>query len=422
MPLSARPASAASSSRETASYSPLTEAAVREADERHKMAVAEQNMEERWLMRRHRDISNQMLDQERHAAVALWAERRARVEEEITANAEAMRFQSELWQRGYSIPVDAHEDIADTVAAQQQVATEQLSTVQSETVLIDSAEEERDDEEENVPMDDEELPPTSDEPLQVRGSRPQSAPRYDVSHVETTSDGRHAHFRTESKQPESVQPVGYDRIANLRRMHKHLIRDTEEDETGIDENESGSPRCIFDTAAGQNHVSLSKYTQDRNQAQEQPPVTRPTDDSDVIAAVCEWWRTRHGIEAPMLADCGIALDEMRFKQQQEAAAVKRRLAHWSSATTRHVSSAVVDDALVMPLHVHKPDGPMFNVTPDLGSFDEHFCDLLRLHPWAKDYLRRRACIGSKKKKKKKGRAKARPSQVPRGPNVRAGKK
>mmetsp|Transcript_94143 Transcript_94143/g.177015 ORF Transcript_94143/g.177015 Transcript_94143/m.177015 type:complete len:829 (-) Transcript_94143:52-2538(-) len=420
MPLSARPGSAASSSRAPATYSPLTEAAVREAEERQKMAVAEQNMEERWLMRRHRDIANQMIDEERHTAVATWAERRARVEEEIAANAEAMRFQSELWQRGYSVPADAQEDIAVTVAAQQQGRTEQLSTVRSETALSDSAEEE---EEENVPLADEaELPHASDELLHGRISRPQSAPRYDVSRVEAPSDGRHAHFRTQSKHAALVQPAGYDRIANLRRMHKHLIRDTEEDEMGNDEYESGSPRCIFDTAAGQNHVSLSKYTQDQTQAQEQPAVARPKDDSDVLAAVCDWWRAKHGTEAPTPADCGITLDEMRFKQQQEAAAVKRRLAHWSSAANRHVNAAVIDAALVMPMHVHKPDGAIFNATPDLGCFDEQFRDLLQHHPWAKEYLAKRACIGTKKKKKKKkgGRAKSRNSRSPKR-SVRGGR-
>merc|ERR1712151_226530 len=92
----------------------LKEALEREVREREKK-IAQQNMGDRWLMRRHRDIANQALHEERHAAVAIWAERRARVEEEIAHNAESMRFQSELQKRGNLRPVDADEDIAATV-------------------------------------------------------------------------------------------------------------------------------------------------------------------------------------------------------------------------------------------------------------------------------------------------------------------
>lgn len=425
MPLSARPSSgsAASSSRAPVPASVLTEAAVHEANE-HEMAIARQNMEERWLMRRHRDIANQMIDEERHAAVAVWAERRARVEEEIAANAEAMRFQSELWQRGYAMPADAQEDIAVTAASQfgEQGQPEQLSAVQSRSALSDV---EAAEEEDDVPSadDSETLSPRGDRPQSAlvgpspSSHDPQPAPRYDVSRLESDA-GRNLQIRAPSKNTNEVPTAKNVRIARIRHMHKHLLRDASDDEEINDEYDSTAPRCIFETAEGENHVSLSKYTQDQNQALDPAAqaVTRVTDDSDVIATVCDWWRTRHGTEAPTLGDAGITLDEMRLKQQQEAAAAKRRLAHWN----RHVSGAVVDAALVMPMHVHKvvsrpgqPDGTIFNGSPDLCCIDDQCRDLLQSHPWAKEYLAKKACLGGSKKKKKKARARGKGARSPR---------
>eukprot|EP00747_Dinoflagellata_sp_TGD_P024103 gnl/TRDRNA2_/TRDRNA2_130316_c0_seq2.p1 gnl/TRDRNA2_/TRDRNA2_130316_c0~~gnl/TRDRNA2_/TRDRNA2_130316_c0_seq2.p1 ORF type:complete len:963 (-),score=169.83 gnl/TRDRNA2_/TRDRNA2_130316_c0_seq2:125-3013(-) len=77
--------------------------------------VPELNMQERWLMKRHQEVASRMIDEERHTAIAAWSERRARVEEEISRNAESARFQSELRLRGYQMPPDAREDIMASI-------------------------------------------------------------------------------------------------------------------------------------------------------------------------------------------------------------------------------------------------------------------------------------------------------------------
>eukprot|EP00439_Symbiodinium_sp_Y106_P075307 s1225_g14.t2 len=77
---------------------------------------AEHRMEKRWLSKRNRAITDKVVGEEQRTAVRDWAERRARVEEEISRNAEASRFQCALDRRRYCEPADALEDIDATVA------------------------------------------------------------------------------------------------------------------------------------------------------------------------------------------------------------------------------------------------------------------------------------------------------------------
>merc|ERR1719421_1966944 len=72
-------------------------------------------MDQRWLAKRHKDVADQQRDEEQKEALESWAERRARVEEEISRNAEAARFTSVLQRCEYVPPADAGEDVASSV-------------------------------------------------------------------------------------------------------------------------------------------------------------------------------------------------------------------------------------------------------------------------------------------------------------------
>lgn len=311
----------------------LREALEKEAAEQ-RIETALQNMEERWVMRRHRDIANQMVDEQRHAAIAVWAERRARVEEEMAYSAEAMRFQCELWQRATELPADAEEDIAPTAPPDKE-----------KQELQDSA---KDSSRKRSEMATTSLPPRID----VSGDQQvRFAP-------ETITTPRLASF---VKDPTKV-----DRITHLRYIHRHLLQGSElaEEEDEDDHGDSDVPTdSIFQTevsACAYQHVSLSTYTADASQAL---VATRNQDDADVVAAVCDRWPQC----APMGKECeagtGANLHELRFKQQQEAEAVKRRL------TRRNCpfNASAVEGALVMPSHFVRPERCVFNTEPNLKT-------------------------------------------------------
>merc|ERR1711972_1107831 len=125
----------------------------------------------------------------------------------------------------------------------------------------------------------------------------------------------------------------------------------------------------FDTEVGAQHISLSAYT--AGGANQASLITRPADDSDVVAAVCDHW------SAQKVESSGPNFHQLRFRQQQEAEAVKRVLArsvwlhgkdgkdgHWG---TIPFNAAVVESALVMPSHYIKPDACVFNTEPNLKS-------------------------------------------------------
>lgn len=306
----------------------LQEALEQEAEEQE-MVTAQKNMEERWLMRRHRDIANQMVDEDRHAAVAAWAERRARVEEEIAYNAEAMRFQSDLWQRATILPSDAEQDIPATEPADEEVDV---------------------------------LPgQMSSQRVAACPVSPQKPPsRHDVSQI--TSLEHQVPSGSKSALPlRETNLVKMDRIANLRRIHRHLLRASEETQDAAFDNDEPDtcPESIFQTEVGVNHISLSAYTPDCTQV---AVSVRNKDDADVMAAVCDRWSGCE-LTPALAAETGESLHEMRFKQQQEAEAVKRVLVRRNCP----FSAAVVDSALIMPPHFAKPGACGFNAEPNLKT-------------------------------------------------------
>jgi hypothetical protein len=355
------------------------EALEREVAERE-AAIAQQNMEDRWLMKRHRDIANQAVDEERHAVVASWAERRARVEEEIAYNAEAMRFQSELWQRGVTLPADAEEDISATALADTDITGSDLAQVDAGRQSVRCA-----------------VTGLAGAPF---ASQQQIAPTHDVSFVNADEVLAHAkgdtqvRFALESSQlspkmGESQNPQ-FDRVANLRRINKHLLKASEAEDYDIDDGDGDpAPVSIFNTEVGAQHISLSAYTADCNRPA--ASVVRSSDDSDVVAAVCDQWSSRQQTDGAS----GPNFHEIRFQQQQEAEAVKRMLARRNCP----FNAAVVDSALVMPSHYIKPDACTFKMEPNLTTDN--------LPSWLQDRNR----MGGKKKTKRptarKSKARAR---------------
>lgn len=314
----------------------LREALEQETAERQ-MATAQQNMEERWLMRRHRDIANQMIDEDRHAAVAAWAERRARVEEEIAYNAEAMRFQSELWQRAATMPADALEDIAPTEPLDDELGDESGAGKANIRSSLRRA-------------------------SMLRASPRMAPSRYDVSQI--TGEDHQVRFANESAQSQRLDGASSaptNRIASLRLIHKRLLKasDIDGDDTFGEDSSEGCPDSIFQTEIGANHISLSVYTADSTQA---TSCIRNTDDADIVAAVCDRWS---GCELALgvATETGESLHELRFKQQKEAEAVKRVLARRNCP----FSAAVVENALIMPPHLIKPEACVFNMEPNLKT-------------------------------------------------------
>jgi len=302
------------------------------------LAVAQEHMQERWVMRRHRDIANRMVDEERHAAVANWAERRARVEEEVALNAETMRFQSELWQRGATLPADAEEDIAPTAPPDD--GLEESFNFDANSLI--------------------KKPIGSKQP----GVTVAAPPKYDVSKV--SAEIQHVQFSAEAYASPRSKPISedcprLDRIANLRRINKNLLQASEAED--VDDGFSDFPaESIFQTEVTTQHISLSAYTPDSTQA---AVSFRNKDDADVLAAVCDHWSTRQehvlGVYVESEVGSGVSMHQMRFKQQQEAEAVKRVMARRNCP----FNAAVVDSALVMPSHVITPEACIFNTEPNL---------------------------------------------------------
>lgn len=316
------------------------------------LAMAEANMEERWLERRHREVTNIAVEEERHAAVAAWAERRARVEEEIARNAEAIRFQSELQQRGYSMPSDAAEDIDATAPA---VPAVPASPQQPQQIPGDTSC--------NASSAGESLADQVEEVSVQQSPVPKDAPRYDVTQVSEGDQPRVQFQIAESRSKHISTRIGY-----LRKIHAHLISAPEDPEIEI--GDSGAPpMSVFDTEDGDQHLSLSAYTCGGVQGSDgilvngvpRSGAPRSKDDIDTLAGLCDWWRHTHGIKSPTPADSGITLDEMYFQQCQEAEAVKRVLASGGIP----VNATSVHNALVMPVHKYKANVGLFNTEPNL---------------------------------------------------------
>lgn len=381
----------------------LRAALEKEAAEREMEEVL-QRMEERWVMRRHREIANMTVDEERHAAVALWSERRARVEEEIALNAEAMRVQSELWRRGTTVPADAEQDIPptspepDTSAVPRPLRTDAESAQRRGSIRRGSTQA---------------LPPGSgvNSPRAEEGKQPRPPSRHDVSTIGGEPQVRfapEAFMRRRKGQDDDDDDDGggrkggpiTDKIATLRRIHRNLLKaskvqdDEEEEDELDDEDEDGGPQSVFQTEIGAQFVSLSAYTADSNQA---ALALKNDDDADVVAAVCDHW------SAPMAGaegegGSGLSMHELRFRQQQEAEAVKRRL----TAKNCLFSAGVVDSGLVMPSHLINQETCVFNTEPNLKTTG--------LPTWFTQAPKKKKAAATKKKGKKGRRASAAPKK------------
>lgn len=280
---------------------------------------AEHRMEKRWLSKRNRAITDKVVGEEQRTAVRDWAERRAHVEEEISRNAEASRFQCALDRRRYCEPADALEDI-DATVADDEVEGHVVQRVASQH------------------------------------RRPSEPVRVDVSQPKGYSFQVSARF-AEEKKPKALN----SRIAHLRRIHAHLIEDErpKSDEENEDEGEAEEAHAQSATP-----VMLSPYAaQDDDRA----AVPRMEDDSDVLVGICDWWGTLHPPIIPPPDGTGVTLDEIRFQQLQEVEEIKRVCARRSYP----VNVGVLERALVMPAHKLNPGHLngiyIVNTSPDLLS-------------------------------------------------------
>lgn len=342
--------------------------------------TAELNMEQRWLAFRHREVSSQVLALEQKQALKAWVERRARVEEEITRNVEASRFQSALRRRGYQAPADAVRDIP---------ATSITGSVGLDSVRL----------------------------AQEEVTRRREPPRFDVSQPSTLAEREtRVSFSSDSSNEGALPELNVTaqrndvpekplsaRIGHLRKLHAHLLRFEEKaptkpkpEDQESDSDEEGTsdfvPGTFFTTALGTKHTSLSAYTcaSDEDSGLRGPAAPRREDASDCLLAVCDWWKTQHGIEEPKPGD--LTLKEIRFRQLKEVEAIKRVFAGRNCP----INAATLERALVMPAHTLKAkfDISLINHTPDLSSTS--FPQVLKK---------------AKPKKKKKGAAKAAAKQA-----------
>lgn len=303
---------------------------------------AEHKMEQRWLVRRNRAIVNQFVGEEQRTAVKNWAERRARVEEQICRNTEAARFQSDLQRREYLVPEDAEEDIAPTVTDHKD--GEGDAAVHAPAARATAR-----------------PPPPRIDATLPRGYTFQGATRFD----------------DEPTMPKAkVKPLN-SKIGHLRKLHANLIRDTEAREDTDDE---GSADDELEASA----FMLSAYA---TAPWDKSCAPRMEDDSDVLIGLCDWWRDKHDLDPPTPGDSGVTLSELRYQQLKEVEEIKRAFARKNVP----LNVAVLERAMVMPAHKLQPGAfhgtNFFNTTPNLMT-----------NPYAVKYKKK----GKKKKGGKKG--------------------
>jgi len=299
--------------------------------------LAEQKMEERWVVRRNRQIVNQVIHKEQKGAIQQWSERRARVEEEISRNCEAARFQSDLQRRSYASPPDAAEDIEATVPEDEAIAATAIAGPSPQATL----------------------------------RRPKEIPRFDVSQPTSFHHQAIIRFAEDENKTKHPPPLN-SRIAHLRKIHANLIRgDDLGDEGQEDEGRRHSKTDLrLMSAQGgegeQQFASLSAYAPaSGDEVQKAVVAPRMQDHSDVLIALCDWWKIKHNMDMPTPGDSGINLDEMRFKQLTEVEEIKRVFARRNCP----INVAVLERALVMPNHRLQPGATngtyIFNTMPNL---------------------------------------------------------
>jgi len=315
------------------------------------LSPAEQSMEDRMRVRRNHEVANQVAGQHQHAAVSIWAERRARIEEEVLRNAEASRFQSQLRRRGHTSPADAWKDIEATASAGSEASLAatapgvlfngSLSTSRASRSRPSSASRA------GIAMG---MSLSS-----ARGrQRPQSAMAstrwqrsgtdtgaaatgigsvavMDVSAVYSTGHLAGPEIKAPSFEapPRSELSESSRRIAHLRKVHARLLQECEDPDI----------------------VGLQNVPPTVDEACLASQFAKEEDDADVLASVCDWWRCKdvspmHVIQGNMSHGLGPNLDEMRFEQMQEVEEVKRVFARRGCP----VDVDVLENALVQPLH------------------------------------------------------------------------
>lgn len=307
--------------------------------------AAEHKMEQRWLVRRNRAIVNQGVGEEQRTAVRNWAERRARVEEQISRNTEAARFQSDLQRRAYETPSDAEEDIAPTVPECE--GREENFEVHAPAARATAR-----------------PPPPRIDATQPQGYTFQGAARFEDEPVKP--------------RPKAKAKALSSKIAHLRKLHANLIRDTETQEDTDDEDSEEDEREVTS-------FMLSAYA--AAPGDRKPCAPRMEDDSDVLVGLCDWWRDIHGLDPPTPGDGGVTLNEIRYQQLKEVEDIKRAFARRNVP----LNVAVLERAMVMPAHKLHPGAfhgtNFFNTTPNLMT-----------NPYAVKYKKK----GKKKKGAKKG--------------------
>lgn len=271
---------------------------------RSQRTVAEYNMDQRWLAKRHKEVADKEREEDHKEALEAWAERRARVEEEISRNAEAARFTSVLQRCEYVPPADAGDDV---------------ESYSEEEALLEG-----------------------------RGSRPQSAPSSGPKRCNVT--------RPAGEAPVVKEPVDLDRemIQRIRMLNADLLHTT----AGVGFKEPCS--SVFDDSMGaEKHISLSPYLQVVPGGGTEAVSQKLEDSSDVLGGACSLWQSKH--QQSTAGNSGLTLDQIRLKQLQEVEKIKRTLGHHN----RPCNAAVLERALVMPQQKLKKNVGLYNALPRL---------------------------------------------------------
>mmetsp|Transcript_3596 Transcript_3596/g.9049 ORF Transcript_3596/g.9049 Transcript_3596/m.9049 type:complete len:633 (-) Transcript_3596:89-1987(-) len=283
---------------------------------------AQVNMEERWFEKRQHDVQELIAHEDRRAAVARWAEQRARCEEESLRNIETIRWQSDLPRRAYIQPTDSGNDV-DT-------AKDGVTEVHME-------------------------PATSTTAAAAVDGRARDTPRSNAARAVSTpasqSGDAATNVRFEPPAPSSARLASNDtpsRADYLRMIHGRLLEAAPDPEV-----DDLRPPTQGETPG---FVSLSPYN---NKTAEE---ARQADDIELLVNACEWWKQKHpAVPRGSAGDSGFTFEAMRSKQQQEVEAVKQAMANHSQAFNENTMAR----ALVMPQHQFNANVGLFNDCPAL---------------------------------------------------------
>lgn len=218
------------------------------------------------MAKRHKEVADKEREEDHKEALEAWAERRARVEEEISRNAEATRFTSVLQRCEYVPPADAGEDVESS----------------------------------------------GDEGTEGRGNRPQSAP--------STGPKRCNVANLHGEVISEKEPIDLDRqmIQRIRMLNSDLLHTT----AGVGFEEPRS--SVFDDASSQ-HISLSPYLQVLPGGGTEAVSQKLDDSADVLGGTCSLWQNKH--QQSTAGNSGLTLDQIRLKQLQEVEKIKRTFGH-----------------------------------------------------------------------------------------------